>query len=153
MRGLRDKLPFIIVGAIVAALFATGIFNWDWTVGWVRHYFFRAKGVATSLGQNGPHGDLNQARTCRENLHRIQAAKRKFAFERGQQVGPITWEDVVRQLPGVAGKRMSPAEYNKLIPRCPGGGTYTLGNLEEVPRCSIGGQGTLTLDDDHIIFD
>ena len=152
-RSLRDKLPFLIVAGVVTALFVTGVFNWDWTVGWVRHYVFRVKGVAQSLGKTSPPGDLNAARACRETLHRLQSAKRKVAFDRGQQAGPVTWDDVLRQLAGTPQGRLTPAQIEKFTPKCPNGGTYVLGNLEEVPRCSIGGQGTLTLDDDHIITD
>lgn len=151
-RWLRDKLPFVIVGAVVVALFTYGVLDWDRTVGWIRHYFFRAKGVASTLGNTGPAGDVNIARLCRQNLNRIQAAKRKAAFERGQQVGAITWEEILRQMPDVPKRRLTPAEFDKYVPHCPAGGTYTLGTLEEVPRCSIGGQGTLSLEDDHIIM-
>jgi rRNA maturation protein Nop10 len=39
-----------------------------------------------------------------------------------------------------------------LMPKCPGGGTYTLGTLEVVPKCSIGGNSSLAADDDHMIL-
>jgi hypothetical protein len=150
-RWIRDKLPFLVTGAVLLALFTTGVLNWDTTEGWIRHYFFRAKGVAQNLGNTGPVGDTNLARLCRQNLERIQAAKRKAAFDRGQQVGVVTWEEVLRQLPEVPKRRLTPAEYDKFVPHCPAGGTYILGTLEEVPRCSIGGQNTLSLEDDHVI--
>ncbi|MGI8905528.1 MAG: hypothetical protein ACR2IE_03440 [Candidatus Sumerlaeaceae bacterium] len=152
-RSLRDKLPLFIGAGVVTALFFLGVLEWDKTVGWVRHYIFRVKGVAQNIGKSPPPGDLNAARACRENLHRMQAAKRKAAFDRGQQVGPISWEEVLRRLPDIPQRRLHPAELEKFTPKCPARGTYSLGNLEEVPRCTVSGQNTLTLEDDHIIVD
>lgn len=150
---MRRKLPFLIGTALLLALFATDVISWHWTVAWARHYFFRAKATAEGITNTSPVGNTDHARTCRENLHRLQAAKRKTAFDRGQQVGPITWEDVLRTMGNLPARRTSPRVLQGYMPRCPGGGTYILGKLEEVPRCTIGGQGSINLDDDHIIRD
>jgi hypothetical protein len=150
---MRNKLPLIIFVAIFAVLFGTGILNWNKTVGWLRHAFFRAKGAASEIGKPGPTGDLNKARICRDNLKRIQAAKRKAAQDRGQQVGEITWGEILHAMPNVPPGKLTPAQIQKYMPTCPSGGTYTQGTLEQVPRCTVSGQNTLTLEDDHIILD
>ena len=152
---MKDKIIFIVGGVVLVALFGTGILNFDTTVGWVRNIFYRAKGGAAQVGNtNTPVGNVQHAAICRENLHRIQAAKRKAAFDRGNQVGPITWEEVLHAMPDAPNKgKMTPLQIEKYMPKCPDGGNYSVGTLEEVPRCSISGQGSLTLEDDHVIRD
>ena len=150
---MRNKMPLIIFCGILGALFATGILNWDKSVGLVRHIFFRAKGTISSVGKPSPIGDLNKAKGCRENLKRLQAAKRKAAQDRGQQVGEISWGEVLHALPNVPQGKLTSAQMQKYTPICPAGGTYSLGTLEQVPRCSVAGQNTISLEDDHIIID
>jgi hypothetical protein len=152
---MRNKIIGIVIAVAVLGLFAFGILDRERTVGWIRHYIFRARGVASQVGSGkSPTGNVATAKICRENLSRIQAAKRKAAFDRGQTVGAVSWEDVLvaMNLPG-AKKGMTEAEIHKLMPKCPDGGTYNLGNLQEVARCSIGGNDSLSLDDDHVIRD
>lgn len=152
---MRTYLKWIVIGAVVAfAIIGLGLLNQD-TVGHIRYYFFRAKGKAAQITSSGPVvGNLEQARQCRENLHRIQAAKRKAAQDRGNAIGAITWEEVLQAMyPNYAIRRMGAAQLNTLIPKCPAGGTYSVGTLEEVPRCSLSGNNTLSVEDDHIIRD
>jgi hypothetical protein len=150
---MRDKMPLIIFAGVIAALFGFGVLNWDKTVGWARHVFFRAKGATTYVGASPSAGDPNKAKICRDNLKRIQAAKRKAAQDRGQQIGEITWGEVLHAMPNVPSGKLTPAQIQKFTPVCPAGGVYTLGTLEQIPRCSISGQNTVPLDDDHVIWD
>jgi hypothetical protein len=64
-------------------------------------------------------------RICSEQLEATQAAKEQFALDHGGQE-PDGWEDLV------------PA-YLDEQPDCPAGGLYTLGDLTELPTCSIDG--------------
>lgn len=152
---MRAYLKWIVIGGVVAlAIIGFGLLNED-TVGRIRYYFFAAKGKAEQITNSAPAiGNLEQARQCRENLHRIQAAKRKAAQDRGNALGAITWEEVLQAMyPNYVIRRMSPSQINALIPKCPSGGTYSVGTLEEVPRCSVAGNNTLSVEDDHIIRD
>jgi hypothetical protein len=145
----------IVIGAIIAvviAVFAFGIIDPETAFGWARNIFYRAKAPMSQLGKGGSPGNVDHARTCRQTLDRIEAAKRKSAFDRGQSVGSVTWEDVIRAMNLAPGhSRLTQQQINDLIPKCPDGGTYTLGTLQEVPRCSIGGNNSLSTDDDHVI--
>ena len=71
------------------------------------------------------------ANACINNMRQIQAAKNEWALETGKTNGDIvpTENDIT---PYIQLNR-----YGK-IPPCPSGGTYTLGKLSELPKCSIG---------------
>ena len=73
---------------------------------------------------------------CRNNLQWIEAAKKQWALQ-GTKAHEIPKEaDLLRYLGGhnPAGHPPAPS-----FPRCPGSGTYTIGALNELPKCSIGG--------------
>ncbi len=93
-------------------------------------------GIASG-GSGDPYAD---AATCRQNIHRIETAKRKVGQRAaGGTIGTVSWDPVVKEL---GGKK----------PVCPGGGTYTLGSFQEMTRCSIGGNGTaMDEKDDHML--
>lgn len=151
---MQGKLKWIIGGVILLVLLSSGVLKGEELVGWIRYAVFGIQGTAQQAFKPQPPGNLEAARVCRENLHRLQAGKRKTAFDRGQNVGSVTWEEVARTLnPGKLSGRPTAQQLMMFIPKCPSGGTYSLGTLEEVPRCSIGGNNTLTLEDDHIIRD
>jgi hypothetical protein len=151
---MRSKLALLAAVAAVVAIFAFGIVKPDSAWAWTRYVFYRGKGAVASFGSSSPAGNLEHARECRENLHRIQAAKRKAGQDRGNPIGAVTWEEVLRAMyPEKPVRQMAPTQLNALIPKCPDGGTYALDTLEAVPKCSIGGNNTLTLEDDHIIRD
>ena len=54
--------------------------------------------------------------------------------------GRLTWQDILPELPG------------HKIPKCPAGGEYILGDIGTMPKCTIGSNGTVRPEDDHIII-
>jgi outer membrane lipoprotein-sorting protein len=72
-----------------------------------------------------------QRNACINNLRQIDAAKNEWALEKGKATGTAVTEANIKP-------------YIKLdadgnLPKCPGGGTYTIGNVGEKPTCSIPG--------------
>jgi len=80
------------------------------------------------------------ANQCRENLKRIESAKRAIADSTGRASGAVSWDEVLRHM----GARKPPA--------CPGGGAYSLNTIGTAASCSISGNGTASRDDDHGIM-
>ena len=81
---------------------------------------------------------------CRRNLKCIENAKEVWAFESTNDVPtwadiPInrdpTWTDISPYL--MLGSENSRSQTNGR-PICPTGGTYTIGRLDEPPKCSMG---------------
>jgi hypothetical protein len=68
---------------------------------------------------------------CINQLRLIDAAKQQWAHDHNKTNGSVSWGDILPYL--------SRDSKSTNIPVCPKGGTYTLGNIEENPRCSIGG--------------
>ena len=67
---------------------------------------------------------------CVQNLRSIDGAKEQWAIENAGSVDEApSWQDLSPFLPHGIG------------PRCPSGGSYTIGKLKEPPRCSVGGRG------------
>ncbi len=73
---------------------------------------------------------LSQTHACSGNLRLLDSMKEQWSMASGVTNGPVDQE---RILDYVKGHR---------IPICPGGGTYVVGNVEELPRCSIHGSVT-----------
>jgi hypothetical protein len=71
-----------------------------------------------------------QQNTCLNNLRLIDAAKNQWALEQGKKNGDIVTEAGLMPYIGPAGRG---------FPRCPAGGTYTIGAVGEMPKCSIPG--------------
>lgn len=70
----------------------------------------------------------SQRNVCINNLRQIDAAKNQFALEKGKANGdPVTEADITPYLRG------------GVLPKCPSGGTYTIGKVGENPTCSIPG--------------
>jgi hypothetical protein len=70
------------------------------------------------------------------NLHIIQLAKLEWMSENHKTTNDTpTWDDLRSYLHSSAGLYGWPNDR----PICPQGGTYTLGRVEDRPRCSIGG--------------
>jgi hypothetical protein len=64
---------------------------------------------------------------CVQNLIRIQQIKEQWGMEHAQKTNaPVAWSDI---LPYMAER-----------PRCPAGGRYVVGRLNEAPTCTIGGR-------------
>ncbi len=71
----------------------------------------------------------SQAKSCAATLKRIDEAKELWAIATHQAAGaPCVMADIV-------------PDYISRTPGCPGAGVYALGNMDEVPSCSL---GTLT---------
>jgi hypothetical protein len=151
---VRNKILFVAIVLVVGGLLVFGIVDHVSALGWVRNIFFRARGAASQVSVNtGKTGNLANAKMCRDNLGRIQAGKRKAAFDRSQNVGAVSWEDTLKAMNALPAGRLTDQVINAAIPKCPEGGQYSLGDLLQVSRCSIGGNNSLDLDDDHIIRD
>ena len=71
------------------------------------------------------HSSLN---ACINNLRQIDAAKIQFALENKKNNGdPVTEANIKPYLAGGA------------LPKCPAGGKYVIGKVDEIPTCSIDG--------------
>lgn len=71
--------------------------------------------------------ELSRQRACQENLQKINGAKNQWALETNQQPSAEPdWSTLV-----------GTAAYLRSLPQCPGGGTYTIGDLETDPECSL----------------
>ena len=71
-------------------------------------------------------------RACQENLAKIDGAKEQWALETNALATATPgWDDLVTDDPATS--------FLKSQPECPGGGTYTLGNVATEPTCSIDG--------------
>jgi hypothetical protein len=74
---------------------------------------------------------VRQRNACINNLRQIDAAKQQWALENGKKTGDAVTEADIKP-------------YIKLdadgnLPKCPAGGTYTIGKVGENPTCSIPG--------------
>lgn len=68
--------------------------------------------------------------SCINNLRQIDGAKQQWALENHKTTNDIpTFNDV--------------APYMKLPLVCPKGGTYSVGRMDEPPRCTFGGKHVL----------
>lgn len=102
----------------------------------VKHQAKKAAG-AMSVDTAKLH-DPRAAAQCRENIKRIESAKRRVAQERGIAVGEVPFDAVVQQMGGA-------------LPKCPSGGNYQINPLGTMVRCTIGANGTKDPNDDHLI--
>ncbi len=149
---MKRKIVMIAIAGVVVALFAFGFLDREQLVIWGQHFYLVGRHEASKIGKTNPLGNLEHARICRENLDRIQAAKRKIAEMRSTTVGAVTWEEVLAVMyPDKARRGLSPALVQQLMPKCPAGGTYTLGNIQDLPKCSIGTNNNTDPNDDHLI--
>lgn len=65
--------------------------------------------------------------SCISNLKSINNAKEVWALESGSLVlASPSWDDLV-------------PVYLRNIPSCPAGGTYTIGDTDELPTCTVAG--------------
>lgn len=68
---------------------------------------------------------------CQENLAKIDGSKQQWALDNDLSVSAKpTWKDLVNE---------EGSGYMAVMPKCPAGGTYTLGTVDEIPICSIKG--------------
>ena len=69
----------------------------------------------------------SQKNTCIANLHTIEASKEQWAMDKNKATTDVpTSTDLVGSVSD---------GYIKYFPTCPGGGTYTIGNLVTRPKC------------------
>ena len=66
-----------------------------------------------------------QKQVCLNNLKRLEEAKIYWALNGGN--GTPQMSDIV-------------SDYIKRTPECPSGGTYTLGDIDTTPSCSLSGE-------------
>jgi len=91
-----------------------------------------------AAGPAGTSGDAKAcAVACRGNLRRIESAKRALHSRGMFATGSVSLDAVSKEMRG--------------IPKCPCGGTYALGSLEQLPSCSKASSSTTDPADDHIL--
>lgn len=135
-----QAVGILIVGA-AAFMFLTG--RWDWNEAKVQSKRLAHEGAGAVAGLGGSavvKRDPKVAAECRENLMTIERAKRRAAQEKhgGVAGGTVSAEEVA-------------AANGGKLPECPAGGTYSIGPLNTLPRCSIYDNGTQDREDDHFI--
>ena len=102
----------VFAGALIITLWVAGSAIFQWPPLW--HYA----------------GDSLNA--CLNNLRQIDALKEEWALETNQTNGTPVDAAQLEQYFRTNGSGM------REFPRCPSGGTYTIGNLGQDPVCSIG---------------
>lgn len=132
-------IVILVVLALVIGLVAFDIIDVEETIGWTRNIFYRGSGAAQRFVSTDVK-DVERAQLCRENLKKIEAAKRRLAQQRSLAPDTIfTWDELKNFMGWQA------------IPRCPDGGVYEINPLGILPICSVGTNGTPDNQDDHII--
>lgn len=85
----------------------------------------------STLSQRGVVNPESAQRSCVDNLRMLDAAKEMASFDfewpRGLLIGPAAERRLVHFLPG------------EKLPRCPGGGHYTVNAIGANPTCSMNG--------------
>ena len=71
-----------------------------------------------------------ETKQCLDNLRTIDSAKEQWALE--NNASPSSTPPTLAQLVGST-------SYIKTTPRCPMGGTYSVGTIPGAPTCTIGG--------------
>ncbi|MDX2175270.1 MAG: hypothetical protein SF028_02260 [Candidatus Sumerlaeia bacterium] len=135
---MKKFLKALAVGAAVAILAVgtvTGLIDWGRLGMIARGHFSNVKHAtgAVDLKPSGPPSAapeaLKAAHACRENLRRIRTAKEAVRKRLGYEVQHVP-EAAVLEAMGV-----------RALPKCPSGGTYIIGSLQESPRCTVGAGG------------
>jgi type II secretory pathway pseudopilin PulG len=71
-----------------------------------------------------------QLNSCINNLRQLDAAENQWALEKDKKTGDVCTEDDLKPYIRLVGGQ---------LPKCPQGGTYTIGPVGEQPTCSIPG--------------
>lgn len=75
--------------------------------------------------------DTSMQNACINNLRQIDAAKNEWALENNKTNGtPVTVAEI---------KPFIKLDAGGNLPKCPAGGTYTIGPVGTVPTCSVSG--------------
>ena len=144
---ISKKLLFvaILVGILLVVGAVLGLYDWRSAKTTIE---VQASNVVSKVEQAAkisppgtvkPTGNaVKDAENCRENLRRIQSAKRAVMARGGLTVNDVSIDAVKKELGGT-------------VPRCPNGGEYVLGNMQTNVRCTIAGNRTTDPADDHMI--
>ncbi|MEO8377846.1 MAG: hypothetical protein ABI579_09270 [Candidatus Sumerlaeota bacterium] len=147
---ISKKVVALIVIAIIAVVIAgaLGLFDLNKAATTLQVETSNIATKASEVAQRIPSaanvniaatGDsMKNAEACRENLRKIETAKRTIAARRGVTTSEVSADAIAKELGG-------------RIPMCPSGGQYVLGNNQVSARCTIGGNNTIDLSDDHLI--
>jgi len=85
----------------------------------------------TQMGSTAKDAATSAKDECINNLRRIDGAKQQWALEMGKRATDTpSWSDLQPYLGQGS---------NAAIPKCPSGGTYTIGTVGARPECSIAG--------------
>jgi len=83
--------------------------------------------------------NTSRAKSCTANLKQVDSATEQYLMDNNTTTYPA------------AVANLSP-NYIKTAPRCPSGGTYTIGSATANPTCSIGNNGSAgDTTDDHVL--
>jgi len=86
--------------------------------------------LATVISEMQPHHEASYRAFCINNLAFIQDAKQKWALETKPPTNATpTWNDLKPYL--------GSGTNVVTMPTCPGGGVYTIGNLQTAPTCAV----------------
>ena len=109
-------------GMAIAGL-VTGYIGIAWAI------FFIPLMMAIAIPNFVKARDVSMQNACINNLRQIDGAKNEWALENNKTNGtPVTEADIKPYLKlGADGN----------FPKCPAGGTYTIGRVGEVPTCSV----------------
>jgi hypothetical protein len=78
-----------------------------------------------------PRSGINPVGVCRNNLRQIDVAKQEWILENNKKVGDVITENDVKFYVKLDAKGN--------LPKCPNGGTYTIGRIGVNPVCSFHG--------------
>ena len=131
----------LIAAGVVGGLIFFGVL----TPSQVEQAARKAKGDVTNIVNNVAAPVAMQAnnpaaaKQCRANLKTIESAKRAVASAKGNSIGAVSVTEVKKHLGGS-------------MPRCPAGGEYNLGSLQQAAGCTIGSNKTPGIsNEDHQI--
>lgn len=135
----------VLAAGVLGALYMMGYFTAEDAEYFGRRVFYKGKGAvggAVDVLQAGGSGsgDPAKASQCRDNLRRIETAKRAAANALMIEVGDVPLDKVKEAIGGG-------------WPSCPDGGRYSVNALNFVPTCSIGPGKASDPNDDHLIND
>ena len=79
------------------------------------------------------------ANACINNLRQIDAAKEEWVLEHNAKTNDVvTINDIRPYIERERNNRYIRLDAKGNLPKCPSGGTYTIGKVGEPPTCSLG---------------
>lgn len=131
---MNDELLILVIGiGLPGGLIATGIFFWRrrWRL---LACLFCGLGALIVLGLFAPSflpAKANaQKNSCIANLKQIEGVVEQWALQNNKTRQTKIEMDAIKLL-----------FKSEKLPECPSGGTYSIGTVEETPRCSLAGKG------------